>query len=43
MYRTDANLNEEQLQAKYPEIHNNIRPAIAGNEDNSEQILMIRD
>lgn len=29
----DANLSEEQLQAKYPDVYDNIRPAIAGSEE----------
>ena len=28
----DAQLNEAQLQAKYPEVYDNIRPAIANSE-----------
>jgi hypothetical protein len=28
----DANLSEEQLQAKYPEVYDNVRPAIASDE-----------
>lgn len=37
----DANLKQEQLQAKYPEIHESIRPAIAGEAEKSNQILLM--
>jgi hypothetical protein len=37
----DMNLNEEQLQARYPEIHEEIRPAIATPEDSDSMLLML--
>lgn len=37
----DMNLNEEQLQAKYPEIHENLRPAIATPTENFNQQLFM--
>lgn len=38
----DASLSEEQLLAKYPEIHQQIRPAIANSSENADGILMMR-
>jgi hypothetical protein len=35
----DAQLSDAQLQAKYPEVYDNVRPAMAGSEKTGDTII----